>query len=573
MAEKIKWSDVVAPNNATANELLANGLIKIGNSFDKLHEGAKTFQTAVRNNIQADIAHKLNQYNPEDFYNENRQKTLTDINNYLVDIDNQSGGEVTKEMWQMANDFKNDKIIENNQQMTHKQNTIKHDNFVETDKGNKLAIDSVANSENQDKNFYEAKQSPVAYEAFFNKTIALNEQSRDIESKRQATQEAEYSKEADTIVGLLSGHTQQRAKAMQFLNNPMATSEQIQQAKEILIDSDTKIDKLLEGKPASVVSQVKAKMTSSVNSLVKDYTKSAIDYGNLGIAQQNANTSQFSAQSIAQNQAEKSAIEQRELQLKESGGYFNKDSSGGGTDKLNKGKQDVIDNLNVWNGTPNWLERDSNNKPTGKLNGKALYSGFNKQLTPLLDSNQRDLTDAELLNKINANQADFDKGLRALKLPKNYSLGRNEQDVKEDSDWIKKNLTKLRNKGMSGHDIFDLYKDIHTTNFTRRFDWASLDGLEDTLKPYKTNVSMKKLQMAESRVKTIQGNLNALNKLGFSDESVANALIDGGLTKTSEIYVNAPIAFRKLIDNVFSQRTKAIQSTLSPIRKNPQNSL
>lgn len=158
--------------------------------------------------------------------------------------------------------------------------------------------------------------------------------------------------------------------------------------------------------------------------------------------------------------------------------------------------------------------------------------------------------------------------MRALKLPKNYSLERNESDVLDDSVWIKEHLTALRMEGMSGHDIFDLYKDIHTTHFDKRLSGVTFDKVSDIAQLYKTNASMKKLQMAESRVKTIQGNLNALNKLGFSDELVANALIDGGLTKNNEIYVNAPIAFRKLIDNVYSQRTKAMEASLSPVRKN-----
>lgn len=383
MAEKIKWNDVVAPNNATANELLANGLIKIGNSFDKLHEGAKTFQTAVRNNIQADIAHKLNQYNPEDFYNENRQKTLTDINNYLVDIDNQSGGEVTKEMWQMANDFKNDKIIENNQQMTHEQNAINHDNYKASDTGYKLSIEAIRNPDNATSALQQAvnANNPNTYKAFVKTSLDQKEQANKVLDAQDERKQKEDDKTADNIVGLYSPSIITDASALAVLNNPDSSELAKSVALSTLNKTDEALNKTLENMPVSVKAKVLQKRQEKIAKQLNDVHKMSYDNARLKL-------DNFKATADIQNQAEKSAIEQRELQLKESGGYFNKDSSNGnGTGKLDKGKQDVIDNLNVWNGTPNWLERDSNNKPTGKLNGKAIYSGFNKQLTPLLDSN------------------------------------------------------------------------------------------------------------------------------------------------------------------------------------------
>lgn len=409
MAEKIKWNDVVAPSNATANELLANGLIKIGNSFDKLHEGAKTFQTAVRNNIQADIAHKLNQYNPEDFYNENRQKTLTDINNYLVDIDNQSGGEVTKEMWQMANDFKNDKIIENNQQMTHEQNAINHANYMASDTGDKLAIEATKNPDNATSALQQAinASNPNTYKAFVKTSLDQKEQANKVLDAQDERKQKEDDKTADNIVGLYSPSIITDASALAVLNNPDSSELAKSVALSTLNKTDEALNKTLENMPVSVKAKVLQKRQEKIAKQLNDVHKMSYDNARLKL-------DNFKATADIQNQAEKSAIEQRELQLKESGGYFNKD------DNDNKSVQ--IDKPNRYGGIltkeavsygfmPKNLTIPVKNKDgtvTETLNSKAIQNVFinnlksiettgitNKDYKTWLDENKKDLTNLQ----------------------------------------------------------------------------------------------------------------------------------------------------------------------------------
>lgn len=506
----INWRDVHAPSMDSANALYAQGLNKIGDGVGHLKTTAKDFQNAVKEGIKADITSVLNEYNPEDFYNHNREATLSSIHNKLKEIDAKTGGEVTAEMFNIANTFAENKVIEQDQLYKHAQNQEKHKQLLGEQKANDIFFKAV-----------KEKGSIPAYD-----DIAINAQDRYTQTALQSLINKKHDEQverdlaqienADKIdtyhaknaFGLVSQAVMNAGQMLASSYNPLSGVDRKTGLKQVnqTISDISNMDMVKNMTPTARAKFIKL-INDDVLSIAKQFGVAENSLADASVALGNLQVNQFKAETDAEYKATQSAIDAEKLKHD-----IANDKSKSAKTEVDKTQEEMQAEITKKVGA-GWV-----NPETNELNGNKivnyLKSNFSLDEKPMTvdEYNEWVKEDLPKLKKANENTGFNLKG-----------IGFNKRN--EIIDGVVERATKY---GLSYRDIVDVVTHVASSGDTGA--WYNKMGYAKTKEVATTAKANRKLANIEQTRKQLQEFTQQLRAShpNFNDEAIAKALYADG---------------------------------------------